>query len=150
MIKKLLIANRAEIAVRIMQTAHRMGIATVAVYSEVDSECKHVATAGQAICLGHSALADTYLNIKKIIDTAIRTGCDAIHPGYGFLAENPGFVEACEKAGIIFIGPSTRAMQVMGHKIEARDFVSAIGVPVTRGLTGDALTILKNIGQLEF
>ena len=150
MIKKLLIANRAEIAVRIMQTAHRMGIATVAVYSEVDSECKHVATAGQAICLGHSALADTYLNIGKIIDTAIRTGCDAIHPGYGFLAENPGFVEACEKAGIIFVGPSTRAMQVMGHKIEARDFVSAIGIPVTRGLTGDALTILKNIGQLEF
>ena len=150
MIKKLLIANRAEIAVRIMQTAHRLGIATVAVYSEVDSECKHVATAGQAICLGHSALADTYLNIGKIIDTAIRTGCDAIHPGYGFLAENPGFVEACEKAGIIFVGPSTRAMQVMGHKIEARDFVSAIGVPVTRGLTGDALTILKNIGQLEF
>lgn len=150
MIKKLLIANRAEIAVRIMQTAHRMGIETVAVYSEVDSECRHVATAGEAICLGHSALADTYLNIGKIIDTAIRTGCDAIHPGYGFLAENPGFVEACEQAGIIFIGPSTHAMQVMGHKIEARDFVSAIGVPVTRGLTGDALTIVKNIGQLEF
>ena len=149
-ITKLLIANRGEIAVRIMQTAHRMGIATVAVFSEVDSESRHVALAGQAICLGHSALSETYLDIQKIIDIAIRTGCDAIHPGYGFLAENPEFVAACEKSGIIFIGPSTRAMQVMGHKIEARNFVSAIGVPVTKGLTGDAATILKNIGQLEF
>ncbi|HEX7411000.1 MAG TPA: acetyl-CoA carboxylase biotin carboxylase subunit [Bacteroidales bacterium] len=149
-IQKILIANRGEIAVRIMQTAQRMGSATVAIYSEVDSESKHVAMAGQAICLGHSALADTYLNIEKIIDTAIRTGCDAIHPGYGFLSENPELVAACEKAGIIFIGPSTRAMQVMGHKIEARDFVSSIGVPVTKGLTGDAATILENIGQLEF
>ena len=149
-IKKILIANRGEIAVRIMQTAHRMGIATVAVYSEVDSDSKHVAMASQAICLGHSALADTYLDIQKIIGIAISFGCDAIHPGYGFLAENPEFVNACEKAGIIFIGPSTRAMQVMGHKIEARNFVSAIGIPVTKGLTGDAATILKNIGQLEF
>lgn len=150
MIKKILIANRGEIAVRIMQTAHLMGIATVAVYSEVDNESKHVAMAGQAICLRHSALSDTYLNIDKIIDIAISTACDAIHPGYGFLAENPKFVAACEKAGIIFIGPSARAMHVMGHKIEARDFVSAIGVPITKGLTGNAETILKNIGQLEF
>ena len=149
-INKLLIANRAEISVRIMQTAHRMGIATVAVYSEVDSESKHVALAGEAICLGHSALAETYLDIQKIIAIAIRTGCDAIHPGYGFLAENPEFVAACEKAGIIFIGPSSRAMQVMGHKIEARDFVSAIGVPVTKGLTGDSATILRNSGLLQF
>lgn len=149
-ITKILIANRGEIAVRIMQTAHRMGIATVAIFSEVDTDSKHVASAGQAICIGHSALSETYLNIGKIIDAAIQTGCDAIHPGYGFLAENPEFVAACEKAGIIFIGPSTRAMQVMGHKIEAREFVSAIGVPVTKGLTGDTATILKNIGQLEF
>ena len=149
-INKILIANRGEIAVRIMQTAHRMGIATVAVYSEVDSESRHVAMAGQAICLGHSALAETYLDIQKIIAIAIRTGCDAIHPGYGFLAENPEFVASCENAGIIFIGPSTRAMQVMGHKIEARDFVSAIGVPVTKGLTGDYSTILRNIGQFQF
>lgn len=149
-ITKLLIANRGEIAVRIMQTAHRMGIATVAVYSEVDSESKHVAMAGQAVCLGHSALSETYLDIQKIIAIAIRTGCDAIHPGYGFLAENPEFVAACDKAGIIFIGPGTRAMQVMGHKIEARDFVSAIGVPVTKGLTGDYTTILRNSGQFQF
>jgi 3-methylcrotonyl-CoA carboxylase alpha subunit len=149
-IKKILIANRGEIAVRIMQTAHRIGIATVAIYSEVDRDCKHVAFAGQAICIGNSALSETYLNIGKIIDTAIQTGCDAIHPGYGFLAENPQFVAACEKVGIIFIGPSARAMQVMGYKIEAREFVSAIGVPITKGLTGDTATILKNIGQLEF
>jgi 3-methylcrotonyl-CoA carboxylase alpha subunit len=149
-ITKILIANRGEIAVRIMQTAHRMGIATVAVFSEVDCESKHIGMAGQAICLGHSVLSETYLDIQKIIDVAIRTGCDAIHPGYGFLAENPEFVAACEKSGIIFIGPSTRAMQVMGHKIEARDFVSAIGVPVTKGLTGDVAAILKNVGQLEF
>jgi 3-methylcrotonyl-CoA carboxylase alpha subunit len=149
-INKILIANRGEIAVRIMQTAHRMGIATVAIYSEVDNKSRHVETAGQAIRLGHSVLSETYLNIQKIIDIAIRTGCDAIHPGYGFLAENPEFVAACKKAGIIFIGPSTRAMQVMGHKIEARDFASSIGVPVTKGLTGDATTILENIGQLEF
>jgi acetyl-CoA carboxylase biotin carboxylase subunit len=149
-ITKLLIANRGEIAVRIMQTAHRMGISTVAVYSEVDSESKHVAMAGQAVCLGHSALSETYLDIQKIIATAILTGCDAIHPGYGFLAENPEFVAACDKADIIFIGPSVRAMQVMGHKIEARDFVSAIGVPVTKGLTGDYATILRNSGQFQF
>jgi len=150
MITKLLVANRGEIAVRIMQTAHRIGIATVAIYSEVDSESKHVALAGEAVCIGHSALADTYLNIGKIVDTAIHTGCDAIHPGYGFLAENPEFVSACENAGLIFIGPSTRAMQVMGHKIEARNFVTAIGIPVTKGVTGDSATILKNISELEF
>jgi len=149
-IKKILIANRGEIAVRIMNTAHRMGIATVAIYSEVDRESRHVALAGETICIGHSALADTYLNFGKIIEAAILTDCDAIHPGYGFLSENPDFVAACDKAGLIFIGPSKRAMQVMGHKTEARDFVSAIGVPVIKGLTGNTTDILNNIGQLEF
>ena len=148
--KKILIANRGEIAVRIIKSAKKLGIATVAVYSEVDEDSMHVRFADEAYCIGKQELSETYLNIDKIIDTAIKSDCDAIHPGYGFLAENPLLVDACEKNGITFIGPHTRAMQVMGNKIEARSFVKEIGIPMTEGLTGTPEELLQNIGQLDF
>ncbi len=148
--KKILIANRGEIAVRIIKSARKLGIETVAVYSKVDEDSLHVRHAGEAYCIGKQELSETYLNIDKIIDVAIKSGCDAIHPGYGFLAENPLLVKACQKNGITFIGPHTRAMQVMGNKIEARAFVKNIGIPMTEGITGTPEELSKNIGQLDF
>ena len=142
-ITKILIANRGEIAVRIIRTARKMGIFTVAVYSAIDRDSLHVREADESVCIGNVELSETYLNIPGIIDAAKKTGCDAIHPGYGFLAENPLFVEACDAAGIIFIGPRAHAMRIMGNKISARDFVKKTGVPVTEGLTGDKETLLK-------
>ncbi len=141
--KKILIANRGEIAVRIIRSAKEMGIKTVAVYSAVDKDSLHVQKADEAWCIGQQELSETYLNIEKIIEVAQHAGCDAIHPGYGFLAENPKFVEACEKAGITFIGPGTRPIRLMGNKIEARKFVKELGVPITDGITGTPGELLK-------
>ncbi len=141
---KILIANRGEIAVRIMRTAKEMGIKTVAVYSAVDKDSLHVQKADEAWCIGQQELSETYLNIDKIIEVASHAGCDAIHPGYGFLAENPKFVEACEKAGITFIGPGTQPIQLMGNKIQARKFAKELGVPITDGITGSPKQLLKN------
>jgi len=122
---KILIANRGEIAVRVIRSAQRLGIQTVAVYSTADEEALHVEMADEAYCFGESLeLSDTYLNIEKIIEIAKKSGSEAIHPGYGFLSENPKFVSACEKAGIVFIGPHSKAMKLMGNKIESRDFVT--------------------------
>ncbi len=148
--KKILIANRGEIAIRVIKSAWKLGIETVAVYSEVDEDSLHVRYADEAYCIGKLELSETYLNIDKIIDVAVKAGCDAIHPGYGFLAENPLLVDACEKNNITFIGPHTRAMQVMGNKIEARAFVREIGIPMTEGITGSPEELSKNIGQLDF
>jgi len=142
--KKILIANRGEIAVRIMRTAKKMGIKTVAVFSEIDKEALHVKKADEAFCIGQQELSETYLNIEKITEVAINAHCDAIHPGYGFLAENPKFVEACEKSGITFIGPGTNPIKLMGNKIEARKFVKEIGIPMTEGITGSPAQLLKN------
>src|SRR6187549_2299595 len=108
-IHKLLIANRGEIALRVMRSAREMGIKTVAVYSEADRHALHVRYADEAICIGPPPSSESYLRIEKIIEAAQRAGADAIHPGYGFLSENEDFAEACEKAGIIFIGPSTES-----------------------------------------
>ncbi|MCB2207037.1 MAG: acetyl-CoA carboxylase biotin carboxylase subunit [Bacteroidetes bacterium] len=141
---KILIANRGEIAVRIMRTAKEMGIKTVAVFSEIDKEALHVKKADEAFCIGQQELSETYLNIEKIMEVAINTHCDAIHPGYGFLAENPKFVEACDKAGITFIGPGTNPIKLMGNKIEARKFVKELGIPMTEGITGSPAQLLKN------
>jgi len=149
-IQKILIANRGEIAVRIMRTAKKLGIRTVAVYSRIDADSLHVEMADEAYCIGEAELSETYLNIPKIIEIATETSCDAIHPGYGFLAENPLFVKACDEAGIIFIGPSALAMQVMGNKIEARAYARKSGVPITEGLTGDKETLLKAKDQVGF
>ncbi len=145
---KILIANRGEIAVRVMKTAKKLGIKTVAVYSEIDKDSLHVAFADEAHCIGISELSETYLNIQKIIAIAKQSNCDAIHPGYGFMAENSKFVDACNDAGIIFIGPTTHSMKVMGNKIEAREFVRKLNIPMTQGVTGNKETLLnagKNI-----
>jgi len=150
MIKKLLIANRGEIAVRIIRTARRMGIRTVAIYSEIDKNSLHHSFADEAYCIGKSELSETYLNILAIIHIAKSSRCDALHPGYGFLSENPTLVKACNEAGIIFVGPEAKVMQVMGNKVEARDFVSSIGVPVTKGLSGNTAVILSRVDEIGF
>jgi len=137
MIKKLLVANRGEIAVRIIRTARRMGIRTVAIYSEIDKNSLHHSFADEAYCIGKADLSETYLNIPAIMHIAKSSHCDALHPGYGFLSENPILVNACNEAGIIFVGPEAIVMKVMGNKVEARDFVSSIGVPLTLGVSGN-------------
>lgn len=141
MIKKLLIANRGEIAVRIMRAAHEMGIATVAVYSEIDADSMHVQLADEAICIGPAPSVRSYLNQPNIIMAALRTGADAIHPGYGFLAENAEFVRRCEHEGIIFVGPSADAIDRMGNKAAARATAIEAGVPVVPGSDGIVETV---------
>ncbi|GAB4320398.1 MAG: hypothetical protein Kow00127_12670 [Bacteroidales bacterium] len=146
---KILIANRGEIAVRIIRSARELGIETAVIYAGPDEESLAVEMADEAWSLGDSAeLSETYLNIGKIIEIARKCKAEAIHPGYGFLAENPAFVEACEKNGIVFIGPDTRAIKLMGNKVESREFVARLEIPMTRGLTGDVETLLKEAGSL--
>ncbi len=134
MFSKILIANRGEIAVRIIRACNEMGIHTVAVYSEADAEALHVSLADESYCIGPALLKDSYLNMTAIIDVAIATGCQAIHPGYGLLSENPRFAELCEKCGIKFIGPHYSVIAKMGDKDEARRTMKAAGVPVVPGL----------------
>jgi len=150
MIKKLLVANRGEIAVRIIRTARRMGIRTVAIYSEIDKNSLHHSFADEAYCIGKADLSETYLNIPAIMHIAKSSHCDALHSGYGFLSENPILVNACNEAGIIFVGPEANVMQVMGNKVEARDFVSSIGVPVTLGVSGNTAEILRQADKIGF
>ena len=135
-IKKVLVANRGEIAMRVMRTCRELGIATVAVYSEADRSALHVVRlADQAYCVGPAPSRESYLVQEKIIEAAKKSGADAIHPGYGFLSENPEFVRAVEKAGICFIGPSAQAMDTMGNKTRARTHMVKAGVPVVPGST---------------
>lgn len=136
MITKLLIANRGEIACRIMRTAHRMGIATVAVYSDADARAPHVRMAGQAVRLGPAPARESYLKADLILEAAKQTGADAIHPGYGFLSENADFARACQKAGIVFVGPDPEAIDAMGLKGRAKVLMEKAGVPVTPGYHG--------------
>ncbi len=151
-IKKILVANRSEIAVRIMRTCHSLGIQTVAVYSEADRKSPHVLMAGQAVCLGAPPSRESYLNMNKIIQAAKDCDADAIHPGYGFLSENDHFAEAVEKAGLIFIGPSVKSIQVMGNKLSAKEAAKDFNIPMVPGtdkaLTdiNEALDIAKEIG----
>jgi pyruvate carboxylase subunit A len=133
MIKKVLVANRGEIAVRVMRACREMGIDSVAAYSEADKEALFVKYADEAYLLGPAPARASYLNIEKVIDTAKQCGADAIHPGYGFLAENPKFARACEEEGVKFIGPSSRVLELMGDKITARREMIKAGVPVVPG-----------------
>jgi 3-methylcrotonyl-CoA carboxylase alpha subunit len=137
MFRTLLIANRGEIACRVARTARRMGIATVAVYSAADSDALHVKAADRAILIGPAAARDSYLDIGRIIEAARRSGADAIHPGYGFLSENPEFAEACAKAGIVFVGPPPSAMRAMGSKSAAKSLMEQSSVPLLPGYHGE-------------
>jgi pyruvate carboxylase subunit A len=135
MINKILVANRGEIAIRILRACREMGIASVAVYSEADKEALFVRYADEAFLLGPAPASKSYLDIQKVIGKAKESGADAIHPGYGFLAENPAFAAACEKEGLRFIGPSSRVLRLMGDKVAARREMLQAGVPVVPGTT---------------
>jgi len=137
MFKKILIANRGEIAVRIMATCREMGIHTVAVYSDADHHARHVREADESYPIGPAPATQSYLNIDALIQVAQRSGAEAIHPGYGFLSENTTFVEACEQAGIVFIGPPASAMRLMGSKITAKRLAREVGAPIIPGYNGD-------------
>jgi acetyl-CoA carboxylase biotin carboxylase subunit len=152
MLKKILIANRGEIAVRIIRTCREMGIATVAVYSEIDKDALHTKLADEAVCIGPAPSAKSYLNIKNILETAALTGADGIHPGFGFLSENAGFAKMCEESNIKFIGPAYSVIDLMGNKSNAKDLMRANGVPVIPGSNGsiksvkEAMEIASKIG----
>ena len=136
MLKKLLIANRGEIAVRVIRAARDLGIRTVAVHSDADAEALHVLIADEAVNIGPPAAKKSYLNVEAILKAAADTGCDAVHPGYGFLAENAAFSDAVTAAGMVFVGPSGDAIRLMGDKVAARSAAAAAGVPVVPGSTG--------------
>jgi acetyl-CoA carboxylase biotin carboxylase subunit len=148
--KKVLVANRGEIAVRVTRTLHEMGIASVAIHSEVDRAALHVRMADEAYLVGPAPAGESYLRIDKVVDVAKKSGCDAIHPGYGFLSENPEFADACERAGITFIGPPASAMRAMGSKTAARAKMAEAGVPIVPGAmcttTDEAVAAAKKIG----
>src|SRR6516164_1200216 len=131
--KKILIANRGEIACRIIRTAKRIGIATVAVYSEADADALHVRQADEAVPIGPAPSAESYLNIQRIVDACRVTGAEAVHPGYGFLSENPAFARALAKAGVTFIGPGSEAIAAMGDKIQSKKLARDAGVSSVPG-----------------
>src|SRR6202045_1230862 len=145
MFKKILIANRGEIAVRVIRACHEMGIAAVAVYSEVDRAALHVRHADEACLIGAATASESYLNIPKILDAAKRSGVDAIHPGYGFLSENAKFAQARAHAGIKFIGPSAAAMEMMGSKTRARQAIERAGIALVPGTASG----LESFAQAE-
>src|SRR6516165_6683198 len=152
MFKKILIANRGEIACRIIHTARRMGIATVAVYSEADPEALHVRLADEAVPIGPAPSAESYLKIERIVEACRATGAEAVHPGYGFLSENPAFARALAKAGVTFIGPGPEAIAAMGYKIESKKLARDAGVSSVPGYLAvipdadSAVKVARDIG----
>ena len=153
MFEKILIANRGEIALRIQRACREMGIKTVAVYSQADAEAKYVKLADEAVCIGPAPSAQSYLNIPAIISAAEVTDAQAIHPGYGFLSENPDFAERVGKSGFTFIGPRSETIRLMGDKVSAKEAMKKAGVPCVPGSDGaltdnasDILTTARKIG----
>jgi len=152
MFKKILIANRGEIAIRVMRTCREMGIATVGIYSEADAQALHVRYADEAYCVGGPASADSYLRMDRIIDLCKQTGAEAVHPGYGFLSENANFARLLKENGLVLIGPSAESMEVMGSKIASKQAVKAFGVPLVPGIDEaiknpeDALLVAIEVG----
>ena len=152
MLKKVLIANRGEIAVRIIRARRELGISTVSIYSEADKEALHTQLADYSVCVGPNPSKDSYLNVANILSACILTGCDAIHPGFGFLSENPKFAKMCEECNIKFIGPNSDTISLMGDKSQARKIMKKANVPVIPGYEGkidsyeEAYKIAKDIG----
>lgn len=152
MFKKVLIANRGEIARRVIRTCKRLNVQTVAVYSEADAESLHVKDADEAFCIGKPPVAQSYLNIDRILEVAKESGADAVHPGYGLLSENAEFAKRCTEAGLVFIGPSADVIASMGSKLEARKTMKAAGVPIVEGVeaplkdVADAIEIASRLG----
>jgi 3-methylcrotonyl-CoA carboxylase alpha subunit len=134
-IRRLLVANRGEIAVRVMRACRELGIAPIAVYSSIDRHALHVREADEAVEIGGPAPGESYLRGDAILDAAAKTRADAIHPGYGFLSENAAFAAACREAGVLFVGPPPEAISAMGSKLGARQRMAAAGVPVVPGAT---------------
>jgi acetyl-CoA carboxylase biotin carboxylase subunit len=135
---RVLVANRGEIAVRVIRALHELGIEAVAIYSTADRDALHVELADQAVCVGPPSATDSYLHVSNVVAAAETTGCEAVHPGYGFLAENPAFVRACEDEGLVFIGPPAEVMERMGDKVRAKEAMRDAGVPLVPGSNGAA------------
>ena len=152
MFKRILVANRGEIAVRIIRACREMGIETVAVYSEIDKDALHTQLADFSVCIGENNSSKSYLNIYNIITATVNTGAEAIHPGFGFLSENPKFRKLCDECNITFIGPDASTIEMMGDKSKAREMMINAGVPVVPGTKEpissleDAIEIAKSIG----
>ena len=149
MLKRVLIANRGEIALRVLRACRELGIETVAAYSQADAEALPVQLATQSVCIGPARAADSYLNENALLSAALATGCDSLHPGYGFLSENADFADACRENGITFIGPSGDSIRRAGSKSAARELMRVAGVPVTPGSDGPVNSVEDALAAAE-